>query len=105
LDEGVLLLCGAALDELTEVLLRSKLDRFVSHEERTVSLSQLGKRGGICSRHSDCPPMPRSKRRYVPGGGVKGGADRIITGEEDLIGMNPSRGLEILSPHDYCYGS
>jgi len=37
--------------------------------------------------------------------GLKGGADRIITGEEDLIGMNPSRGLEILSPHDYCYGS
>jgi uncharacterized protein len=103
LDEGVLLLSEATLDELTEVLFRSKLDRYVSHEERTVFLSPLESVAEfvpIIQIVRDCRDPKDDKFLEVA---LNGRADAIISGDKDLLGRNRWRGIEILSPHNYFY--
>jgi len=103
LDESVLLFSEATLDELTEVLLRAKLDRYVRHKERKVFLSQLESVAEfvpIVQMIRDCRDPKDNKFLEVA---LNGSADVIITGDKDLLAMNPWRGIEILSPHDYFY--
>jgi len=103
LDEGVLLLSEATLDELTEVLFRSKLDRYVSHEERTVFLAQLESVAQfvpIIQIVRECRDPKDDKFLEVA---LNGRANGIITGDQDLLAMNPWRGIEILSPNDYLH--
>jgi uncharacterized protein len=101
LDQSVLLLSQATLDELTEVLFRSKLDRYVSQKERRVFLSQLESVAEFVPSIRivrECRDPKDDKFLEV---GLNGRADLIITGDKDLLGMNPWRGIEILSPRDY----
>jgi uncharacterized protein len=103
LDEGVLLLSHATFDELTEVLLRAKLDRYVSHEEGTVFLSQLESGAQfvpIIRVVRECRDPKDDKFLEVA---LNGRADWIIIGDKDLLAINPWRGIEIRSPHDYLH--
>jgi|SRR5215469_1571424 len=101
LDETVLLRSEATLGELTEVLFRSKFDRYVSHEERTVFLSQLeavAEFVPLIQIVRQCRDPKDDKFLEVA---VNGRADVIITRDQDLLAMNRWRGIEILSPNDY----
>jgi putative PIN family toxin of toxin-antitoxin system len=99
--EGRLLVSEATMDELAEVLSRSKLDRYVSVEDRKQFLRQLGRRAALvsiiyCVR--ECRDPKDDKFLEVA---LNGRADVIITGDVDLLTMHPWRGVAILSPSDY----
>jgi uncharacterized protein len=98
---GHLLVSEATMNELAEVLSRSKLDRYISIEERKQFVHELG-------RIAEFVPTIRIVRECRDPRGdkflevaVNGNADLIITGDADLLEMHPWRSIEILSPADY----
>lgn len=101
LSSGVLLMSDATMTELTEVLFRPKLDRYVSRAERELALAQIGSVAEfvpIIQLVRECRDPGDDKFLEVA---LNGRADLIITGDSDLLEMHAWRGIEILSPADY----
>lgn len=100
LDHGVVLFSEATMSELTEVLSRSKFARYVSRRERELFLAQIGSAAEfvpIIRLVLECRDPKDDKFLEVA---LNGRADVIITGDKDLLAMNPWRGIAILSPAD-----
>ena len=101
LDNGVLLFSAATIAELEEVLRRPKFDRYVIREERQFFLSQLASTGEfvqIIQLVRECRDPNDDKFLEVA---LNGRADVIVTGDADLLGIHPWRGIEVLSPAKY----
>ncbi len=101
LDQGVVLFSGVTMGELTEVLSRSKFDHYVSRSERELVLAQIGSAAEfvpIIRLVRECRDPKDDKFLEVA---LNGRADVIVTGDSDLLGMHPWRGIEILSPAGY----
>lgn len=98
---GLLLFSEYTMDELKEVLFRSKFDRYVSRKERVLFLAQLGSVAEfvpIIQLVRECPDPEDDKFLEVA---LNGRADLIITGDADLLRMHPWREIEIISSLDY----
>jgi len=96
-----LLISEATLYELADVLSRPKFDRYVSLEDRKgfiERLTQIAEIVPIIQLVRECRDRKDNKFLEVA---LNGSADVIMTGDNDLLAMNPWRGIEILSPHDY----
>jgi putative PIN family toxin of toxin-antitoxin system len=101
LDKGVLLFSEVTMSELTDVLFRQKLDRYVSREERQDFLQHLGSQAEfvpIIQIVRECRDPKDDKFLEVA---LNGRADLIVTGDADLLTLHPWRGVEIISPSDY----
>lgn len=101
LREGVLLFSQATLDELRDVLSRPKFDRYVDRADRALLLAQLEKVAiivPIIQLVRQCRDPKDDKFLEVA---LNGRADVIITGDADLLAMNPWRGVAILSPSHF----
>ena len=101
LRDGLLLFSEYSVDELKEVLFRSTFDRYVSREERTLFLAQLGS-------VAEFVPIVQIVRACRDAGDDKflevalnGRADGIVTGDADLLALHPWRETAILAPVDY----
>jgi uncharacterized protein len=98
---GLLLFSEYTMDELKEVLFRSKFDRYVSREERILFLAQLGSVAEfvpIIQLLRECRDPKDDKFLEVA---LNGRADVIVTGDADLLEMHPWREVAMLSPTDY----
>lgn len=101
LDEGVLLFSEATIIELTNVLFRQKLNRYVSREERQRFLRQLASTDEfvpIVHSVRECRDPKNDKFLEVA---INGTAELILTGDADLLALHPWRGVAILSPAKY----
>lgn len=99
--EGRLLVSEATMNELAEVLPRAKLDRYISLEDRKQFLRQLARIAEfvpILQVVRECRGPKDDKFLEVA---LNGRADLILTGDADLLKMNPWRGVAILSAADY----
>ena len=98
LDQGVLLFSEATMTELAEVLFRPKFDPYCGIEDRMLFLSQLRSTAEfvpIIQLVRECRDPKDDKFLEVA---LNGKADLILTGDADLLAMNPWRGIAILSP-------
>lgn len=98
LDSGTILISDALVMELSRVLGRERFDPYVSLEERNEFLVSL-------VRNSDLIEITESVRACrdpdddrILELAVNGAAAYIVTGDSDLLVMNPFRGVEILTP-------
>ncbi|HET9407743.1 MAG TPA: putative toxin-antitoxin system toxin component, PIN family [Candidatus Sulfotelmatobacter sp.] len=101
LRTDVVLFSEDTMNELAEVLLRSKFDQYVSREERTRFLAELGAVAEfvpIIQVVCECRDPKDDKFLQVA---LNGRADCIITGDADLLGMNPWRGIAVVAAADY----
>jgi putative PIN family toxin of toxin-antitoxin system len=101
LKHGLLLLSEATADELKEVLLRTKFDRYVGQEERELFLVQLARAAEfvpIIRLVRECRDPDDDKFLALA---LNGRADFIITGDADLLALHPWRGMKIVLPADY----
>lgn len=98
---GVLLASDATLLELHEVLLREKFDRHVDRELREALFREYALRCGVVSelRPIRACRDPRDDKFLEVA--VHGRADAIITGDRDLLDLNPFSGIAILTPAEY----
>ena len=101
IDEAQLLASEATLDELASVLSRPKFDRYVTIAERQAFLERL-------IRIVEIVPIvhtvracrdPRDDKFLEVAVNGEGGV--IITGDRDLLILNPYRDIAILTPAEY----
>ncbi len=98
---ATVLFSEATMSELTEVLYRPKFDEYVSMEGRSLFLDQLAVTAefvSIIQQVRECRDPKDDKFLEVA---LNGRAHLIITGDADLIALNPWREIAILTPREY----
>ena len=97
-DEARLLLSDPLLEELARVLARPKFDRYVTLEERQDFIRLL-------VRIAEPVPILRRVRAcrdpaddLVLELAVNGHADLVVTGDADLLALDPFEGIPIIPP-------
>jgi putative PIN family toxin of toxin-antitoxin system len=100
---GKVLASDPTLLELVEVMGRVRFDRYV---ERSIRQQLVAEFANACERVQITYPIracrdPRDDRFLEVA--VHGRADLIITGDEDLLALNPFRGIPILMPAEYLH--
>lgn len=98
---GLLLVSEATMYELADVVARDKFDRYISVENRRRFLRQLRRRAElvqIVQVVRECRDPDDDKILEVA---LNGRADIIITGDAELLAMNPWREIAIVTSADY----
>ena len=100
-DEAQLLVSEATLYELADVLARRKFDRYVGVADRQRFLTLLG---SVAEMVSITYPIracrdPKDDKFLEPA--VNGSAAAIVSGDRDLLVLNPFHGVAIVSPAAY----
>jgi putative PIN family toxin of toxin-antitoxin system len=99
---GVPLVSDDTLAELAEVLSRPRFDRWVTVQERQRFLQLLlgvARRVPITHRVRACRDPKDDKFLHVA---LNGGTEAIVTGDRDLLALDPFHGVRILSPTAFC---
>ena len=88
-------------EELSEVLLRSKFDKYISLEEKLLALKQF-KELAVFRKVSETVRECRDPKddKYLELA-VSVNASCIITGDKDLLILHPFRGIPILNAADF----
>jgi putative PIN family toxin of toxin-antitoxin system len=98
---SIVLASDATRQELTEVMARSRFDRYVEPEIRRRLVAEYVKATvpvAIPSPIRACRDPRDDKFLEVA---VHGRADAIVTGDADLLALHPFRGIVILTPAAY----
>jgi putative PIN family toxin of toxin-antitoxin system len=101
ITEGQLLASTATLRELIERLLSAKFDVYVSREKRDALLVRLVALIEMVEIVETVQASRDPKDDKFLDVAVNGRADVIVTGDKDLVALNPYRGIAILTPADY----
>ena len=98
LERGTLLISIPTLAELNEVLRRPRFNRYLREEVRLEFLAALLREAEVTETVSVCRDPDDDKFLELA---VSGAATHIISGDEDLLALDPFRGIAILSPQDF----
>jgi putative PIN family toxin of toxin-antitoxin system len=98
LDHGVLLVSLAQLSELQEVLSRPKFDRYLPRQDRDQFLAALVREATLVDVTEHIQACRDPKDNHVLELAVSGQATCIISGDHDLLVLNPFRNIPILDP-------
>jgi putative PIN family toxin of toxin-antitoxin system len=100
-QHGQLVATTATLRELIEKLHSPKFDRYVRRDVRDALLQRVASVVEIVdvlqSIHASRDPQDDKFLEAA----VNGRADVIVTGDKDLLDLNPFRGIAIVTPADY----
>ena len=99
--QGIVLASAATIAEVDEVLHRHKFDRYLNEEDRLlflvafirkVTLVDVNEHRAICRDAKDNKFLELA---------VSGSANCIVSGDSDLLILNPFRGIAIITPHEF----
>lgn len=99
--DGVLLTSDETVEELSSVLLREKFDLVLDRALRKAAIEEFAR---LCTLISIPSPIracrdPRDDKFLEVA--VHGRADVIISGDSDLLILNPFAEIAIITPHQY----
>lgn len=100
-DEAQLLVSDATLQELAEVLSRPKFDAWISQADKLEFfrlLSRIAEIVPVTYPVQACRDPKDDKFLEVA---VNGRADLIVTGDKDLLALDPFHGVRIVTPAQY----
>lgn len=100
-NDGILLFSQETFDELREVLHRAKFDPYLDGRLRAVYLERLravAEFVAISGAPMGCRDPKDDKFLETA---LAGRADRLVTGDKDLLAMTPFHGIPILTPADF----
>lgn len=101
LNSGVMLLSDSTFAELVDVLMRPKFDPYLDGEDRSRLLeatATVSRRVSITRTVRACRDPRDDKFLEVA---LSGRAHALISGDADLLALNPYLGLHILTPRDF----
>jgi uncharacterized protein len=101
LREGKLLLSFAVLAELYEVLSRKQFRRYVDEEDIRTFVAALTREAqwvNVDVRITACRDSKDDKFLELA---VSGHATHIVTGDSDLLALNPFQGVQIVPPQAF----
>lgn len=98
---GIVLASADTIDELNEVLRRPKFNHYVREEERILFLAAFirdVKVVDVTERLTECRDAKDDKFLELA---VSGSAACVVSGDNDLLVLNPFRGVAILTPQQF----
>ena len=98
---GVIVLSNSVLLELEEVLYRPKFDKYLTKERRQEFLENLTENAqfiDVTEQINECRDPKDNKYLELA---LSGQAECIVTGDDDLLVLNPWRGIEILTVQEF----
>jgi putative PIN family toxin of toxin-antitoxin system len=101
LDKGTVLVSVPVLLELADVLNRPKFDKYVTHDERMRFMVSFLKVAEIIEINETITACRDPKDDMLLELAVSGNADFLVTGDKDLLVLNPFRGAQILTPREF----
>jgi len=96
-----ILVSEATLNELADVLSRKKFDRCVSVKDRQEFLRLLSRVAEIVPATYRIHACRDVKDNMILEVAVNGSADLLVTGDRDLLSLNPFQGIPIVTPLKY----
>jgi putative PIN family toxin of toxin-antitoxin system len=100
-DSGRVLLSGEILEELVMTLKRERFDRYVSRESRDRFLATLIEQAVFPDIRDSFQVCRDPKDDKFLDLAVAGQAACIITGDDDLLVLDPFRGIPIVTPRRF----
>ncbi|MBE9235436.1 putative toxin-antitoxin system toxin component, PIN family [Anabaena aphanizomenioides LEGE 00250] len=100
-SQGLILYSEATLLELNRVLSRKKFERYFTVEEKQefiLKLIEMSELVEIKESITICRDPKDDKFLELA---ISGKADFIITGDQDLLILNPFRNIEIITAHEF----
>ena len=101
LDQGKILISEELSKELSDVLNRPMFDRYASQEERDEFLYALTLESEFVEITESVRACRDPKDDKILELAINGNADYVITGDEDLLALNPFQGIPILRPAEF----
>jgi putative PIN family toxin of toxin-antitoxin system len=101
LSRGELLVSRESVAELGEVPGRPKFDRYVTREEREEFFVKLVREAAIIEITEEIRGCRDGKDDKFLEIAVCGQASCVVTGDVDLLALNPFRGIPILTPAQF----
>ncbi len=101
LDLGTLLLSEALIEELRAVLSRPRFDRYATGAEREEFLRDLIREAATITITQQIQACRDPEDDKILELAVNGDADYIVTGDDDLLVLNPFRGITIVRPAEF----
>lgn len=101
LRKGRVLISFATLAELHEVLSRKRFRRYVDEEDIRSFLAALTREAEWVDVDVQIRACRDAKDDKFLELAVSGHGTHIVTGDADLLALNPFRGIEILPPHRF----
>lgn len=101
ITNGQLLASAATLRELMTKLFSPKFDRYVSRERRNALLLRLAALIEIVEIVQEVRASRDPNDDKFLEAALNGRADVVVSGDKDLLTLNPFRGIEILTPAAY----
>ena len=101
LNQGTILFSDALSEESRRVFARGRFDRYITLEERAEFFEGLISDAEFVEITESIQVCRDPKDDRILELAVNGGAAYIVTGDADLLILNPFRGIEILRPADF----
>ena len=99
--QGVILYSEETLLELNQVLNRKKFDKYITIEERQKFLIKFITSSELVTIREKIVVCRDIKDNNFLELAVSDSADPIITGDQDLLVLNPFRGINIITPETF----
>lgn len=99
--EARLLASDETLAEFREVLLRKKFDRYLDRDLREGMLEEYARLCTLVTTPTSVRACRDPRDDKFLEVALHGRADAILTGDADLLDLNPFRGITILTPRAY----
>jgi putative PIN family toxin of toxin-antitoxin system len=99
--KAILLISQATFQELAEVLTRSTFDRYITLEKRSKFLNLLSLKAEIIEITTKINLCRDPKDNKFLELAVNRKADYLISGDQDLLILNPFQKISILSPQAF----
>jgi uncharacterized protein len=101
MDAGEILLSETLVNEINEILQRKKFERYISAEQREEFLIALVQSAALIEIEETISACRDPKDNHILELAVSGGAQVIVTGDSDLLVLNPFQEIRIITPRDF----
>ena len=96
-NQGIIILSEMVIDELSNVLSRSKFDRYLAKSIRQELLETLVEASLLVQPSESIDECRDPKDNKYLELAISGHAESLITGDEDLLVLNPFRNIKIIT--------
>jgi putative PIN family toxin of toxin-antitoxin system len=98
LDNGTILISQSLVEELNDVLGRDKFNRYVTRKERESFLESLIRESELVEITEAVQACRDPEDDRILELAVNGSASFVVTGDDDLLVLNPFRTIQIVRP-------